>query len=99
MRKIYIIIGTCGEYSDRSEWPVVALTSEASAEDYVIRVSAQARLAYQLSPHTEGFDERARAVMTLDPGFQLSSESDYTRNGSYYWREVPFYDEGETIEG
>lgn len=35
MKKIYVIEGSTGEYSDRCDWLVKAFTSEAKAEEFV----------------------------------------------------------------
>ena len=35
MSKVYIVIGETGEYSDRTEWPVVAFTEESQAKRFV----------------------------------------------------------------
>lgn len=40
---IYIIIGTCGEYSDRSEWIVCWCATEAEATTYVDACRAEDR--------------------------------------------------------
>ncbi len=39
--KIYIVMGCQGEYSDRSEWPVVAYRKKARAEAEVKRLEAR----------------------------------------------------------
>lgn len=38
--KIYIVMGTHGEYSDRTEWPVIALTSNDDAMVYTKKAQA-----------------------------------------------------------
>lgn len=35
--KIYVVIGSCGEYSDHSEWPVCYFTKEEDAKEYVVK--------------------------------------------------------------
>lgn len=34
-KKIFVVMGTHGEYSDRSEWPVCAYEKEVLAQDHV----------------------------------------------------------------
>ena len=41
--KIYIVFGKTGEYSDRTEWPVVAYTQEIDAQSHVAAATAKAR--------------------------------------------------------
>ncbi len=36
---IYTVMGTTGEYSDRSEWPVVAYTDKSRAEEHVVKAT------------------------------------------------------------
>lgn len=43
MRKIYVVEGSTGEYSDHREWPVRAFVSENKAQDFVEAVSAEYR--------------------------------------------------------
>lgn len=40
---IYVVFGTTGEYSDRSEWPVRAFRTEAQAQELIEKASAAAR--------------------------------------------------------
>ena len=35
MSKVFIVMGTTGEYSDRSDWPVVAYTDGLKAQQHV----------------------------------------------------------------
>lgn len=83
--KIYVVMGHTGEYSDRDEWPVVAVAAKADAEQYVKDLEVQ----YQSLP--EDRDERwfasdaRKAAMSLDPNFR----EDY--NGTcWFIHEVPF---------
>lgn len=39
MKTIYMVEGTCGEYSDRSEWPVCAFTDEGKAKSLVEKLN------------------------------------------------------------
>lgn len=43
MNRIYVVIGSTGEYSDRSEWWVAAYHSEAAAAERVAKCTAFAR--------------------------------------------------------
>ena len=35
MTNVWIVMGTTGEYSDRSEWPICVYTNKQAAEDHV----------------------------------------------------------------
>ena len=41
--KIFVVIGSTGEYSDHQEWLVVAFSDKVVAERFVLTVSARAR--------------------------------------------------------
>lgn len=51
--KIYVVMGTSGEYSDRNEWAVVAYTIEKDARRHVYLASAAAREIYLISMRTK----------------------------------------------
>ncbi len=48
MKTIYVVMGTTGEYSDRTEWPVLAYLSKPQAEEHVEKASARARELFAL---------------------------------------------------
>ena len=65
---IYVVMGTTGEYSDRSEWPVVAFHTEKAANK---RVKELADWAITKGVHTSqgGGDFNTRARVSKDcPG-------------------------------
>lgn len=41
--KIYVVMGTSGEYSDRTEWPIVAYMSEERAKQKVLELDEKER--------------------------------------------------------
>ena len=41
--KVYVVMGSTGEYSDRSEWPVVAFMDEEKAKQRVIDAERKAK--------------------------------------------------------
>jgi hypothetical protein len=43
VKKIYVVEGATGEYSDHREWPVRAFVSEKKAQEFVEKVSAEYR--------------------------------------------------------
>jgi hypothetical protein len=80
---IYVVIGSTGEYSDRSEWPVRAYRNEAAAQAEVLRLGEAASAFYaKWEPNGYG-PERHKAEdahrATFDPSFRC----DYTGT-SYY---------------
>jgi hypothetical protein len=45
---IFIVMGTTGEYSDRSEWPVIAYQDESLANRHVYLATGKANEIYGL---------------------------------------------------
>lgn len=43
---IYVVMGTTGEYSDRTEWPVVAYTNESDARRHVELAGNEAKTIF-----------------------------------------------------
>jgi len=84
--KIYTVMGTTGEYSDRCEWPVVSYTNENLAKEHVIKAEKRAKEWEATRKST--FDEPPLGWSKYDPDFDM----DYT-NTSYYIIET------ELIEG
>lgn len=94
MNKVWIVQGTTGEYSDRSEWTVYAFHSEAEARAYVELLGVERqKLGDRPWDYAEGrtFDEGMRA---FDPGF----EEDYTGT-RWFVSEVPFFSSAEQVVG
>lgn len=80
---IHVVFGSTGEYSDRTEWPVVAYTQELDAQSHVAAATAKAReieAAIQ-SYHGEDWDYEKNLCKTnqFDPQMQM----DYT--GTHYY--------------
>lgn len=75
--KIYVVMGSTGEYSDRTEWSVCAYADKALAEQHVQMADACAK---EQMPYR--YDKEL--VNPFDPGMIM----DYT--GTYYYiYEVP----------
>lgn len=78
---IYVVMGTTGEYSDRSQWPVKAYRTEASARVLVEKASERAR---EIEVATKGSYRAMReAVNEHDPHMDM----DYTGT-TYYVMKV-----------
>lgn len=41
--KIYIVMGSRGEYSERQEWPEIAFVDEKKAKEYIIKKDQKVR--------------------------------------------------------
>lgn len=86
MKSIFVVHGSTGEYSDRSEWDVVAVPTREMGEEYIAALGVQ----YQQIPqsmkdyHWEK-EEEIKAIMSLDPNFSM----DYTGT-RYFLTEVRF---------
>lgn len=91
MADVFVVMGTTGEHSDRTEWPVGAFKSEDAANRFVetlqdrYRQVSQGKQAYHRS-----FQERCQLdefMADLDPEFS----EDYTGT-SWYPMRVPVKD-------
>ncbi len=91
LREIFIIFGTTGEYSDRSEWTVASYTDEDIAKGHVDAVEAEALakgLKYDNEKHCMAA-ERDNVKLDLDPSI---GHVDYT-GVSYYYEKVMLYED------
>jgi hypothetical protein len=81
MSKIHVVMGSTGEYSDRSEWPVRAFASEEKAKELVASAD---RAAKELAVTTQGMDWKKASELLkqnkLDPDVMI----DYTGTTYYY---------------
>lgn len=79
---LYVVMGTTGEYSDRSEWPVRAFATEAGADAFVSELDEWLRV-HRVHMDQRGelpnYHDRGLLAPELDPKF----ECDYT--GTSYW--------------
>ena len=98
--KIWIVSGTTGEYSSRSEWVVCAYTAEADAAAHVAKASqyAEAWHAFTQTPEFERMDWHSgrklmRSSNPMDPSFSC----DYTGT-TYEIQEVELRDHFEDVE-
>ena len=75
MKKIFIVEGRTGEYSDSRDWPVKAFASEAAANELVDKLVAWLRehKVWMQSRKIEG-NRWKLAACPLDPNFSC----DYT---------------------
>lgn len=88
MKKIYIVGGSTGEYSDRSEWVVCAYTNESDAQAHVTKATEYAKAWEAFLKTDECIDmdwsdkEAAmKKANPVDPAF----DCDYTGTRYTYW--------------
>lgn len=72
--QIYVVMGYCGEYSDRSDWPLVAFTDEEMAKQRVLAATRRAAELEATKPkdwmeHREHFKQNE---------FDQDMQNDYT---------------------
>ncbi len=74
--KVYIVIGDTGEYSDRTEWPVIAYMDENKAVAHVARLDTWLVENKVSRNHGDvlSYEERDNLKTPDDPHFS----SDYT---------------------
>lgn len=93
-RKVYVVMGGTGEYSDRREWPVAAYLDKAMAdahEDAAVRWARAHGLGFDADLGWE--ERRDRPPSPFDPGMHV----DYTGT-DYHVLEVPLRDALPAVE-
>jgi hypothetical protein len=77
---VYVVMGQTGEYSDRTEWVVVAYSNEADAQKHVENATRRAKELEVTKPRNWEALEAHLASNEFDPAMQL----DYTGTRYYY---------------
>lgn len=91
MSKVFVVTGSTGEYSDRSEWNVVAVNSREVAERYVLVLQRQYQsIPPDMKENRWDHEDDIKAIMSLDPHF----EQDYT-GSRWYVSEVTLLADAE----
>jgi hypothetical protein len=80
---VYVVFGQTGEYSDRTEWPVMAYYDEASAKAHVKRAGIAANELF-VRYEKVGYPRTDNYENPHDPDMKL----DYTGT-TYYYLVVP----------
>lgn len=80
----YVVMGGCGEYSDRREWPVAVYTDEALAKEHAAKAEARALELFHWedehgNPWRYTYDSKTKPVNEYDLGMM----QDY--DGTDYW--------------
>ena len=85
---LYVVMGTEGEYSDRTEWPVRAFVDPLRAADHVVKATARANeIVAQPSLY---------CTYTNDPAYVNEFDPTGGRPSSY---EAPFFVDGDDRGG
>lgn len=91
MKKVYVIFGCCGEYSDYREWAVKAYESEEEADKEADRLQELSDKLVKEHRHPEAaylLDEpKIKELMKDDDPDWIT---DYTGTG-YWYEAIPFY--------
>lgn len=83
-RTIYVVIGECGEYSDREEWLVEAYPSEDAAIARVVELETLVRL-HRVIPTIVAREHALRQ----HPRGDRNCRTDYTGTTRYRYEPVP----------
>ena len=82
---VYVVVGSTGEYSDRSEWYVAAYFDEELAKEHVMLADEKGRELFASDNTWKGRIEM-KGKNPWDPDGQ---SPDYT-GWTYYYESVPF---------
>jgi hypothetical protein len=69
-RRIYVVMGHTGEYSDHSDWPIRAVATEDRAKALVTELDEEARRVGLLSRRHEMVDPKIAAQSSIVKNFQ-----------------------------
>jgi len=68
---IYVVMGTTGEYSDKSDWPVIAYTDELKAQQHVINATRKANEWEAIRANDVQFTRPPKGWSEYDPNMQM----------------------------
>ena len=87
--KIYVVMGSEGDYSDRIEWTVVAYRDEELAKAHVLAAEQHARAQAEAHDEPDYDTDEWRcspdAMLPWDPEFNTEYESWSNLRGIRYW--------------
>lgn len=72
--RVWVVIGSTGEYSDRSEWLTRAFLTEEEAKDFVATLQKRRAQLGEPHPEWERREDITEAMREVDPGYS----EDYT---------------------
>lgn len=84
MEKIYIVMGSCGEYSDHTTWQIAAYKTEEEARKHVEKA------AERFSELNLKYHEDVYAIPKKENEYDAGMHVDYTGT-RYYVKEVDLY--------
>ena len=84
MEKIYIVMGSCGEYSDHITWQIAAYKTEEEARKHV------GKAAERFSELNLKYHEDVYAIPKKENEYDAGMHVDYTGT-RYYVKEVDLY--------
>lgn len=87
--QIYVVTGMCGEYSDRSEWVVIAYPTEELAQQHVVLATEKAQAVMQeCNDVRDSWDgdtyEKLNKIRARPNPYDLNTLSDYYDTKYYY---------------
>ena len=94
--KIYIVMGKCGEYSGREEWPVAAYFDEVKARNHVLKATEKANELYALAKDKNPNMSEYSFYHKIGKGsneFDKNMCTDYYTGTSYFIYDVDVCDE------
>lgn len=97
----WVVLGSSGQWSDWSQWPVAAFTDEQAAKDYVGNISARVREHFAKKPemtdvsYDSGKWDRAMKRWRAK-GNRIDPMADEYDQPNYTAQEVPFFAETTT---
>ena len=84
----YVVMGSSGEYSDSTTWPVLAFRVEAEAERYALRAKQRADEITTSVAWAKRYERSEEVTSELDAGFWQNARKDV----DYYVVTVPLHD-------
>lgn len=86
-KKLWLVQATCGEYSDRNEWPVAVYADAAAAQTHVqLATEFGKTLWYRYGE--DRYADAAKAAFKLNP-YDPQFQGDDTGPAEYFVAEVP----------
>jgi len=79
---IYVVMGTCGEYSDRREWSVIAYADQKLAEQHVTLATEEAKtvaaLCQEVNLETPKYFDVLKSIDVAHQRYDGYRQSSYT---------------------
>ena len=87
-KTIYVVMGTTGEYSDRTEWPIAAYSDKAMAQEHVTKATEMSRaVAAAVQQLKDDWNGEGEYPSTLGRNpYDPDQETDYTGTDYFIYR-------------